>query len=342
MLNEERALKLELKKPNINLEFLDRISPFQPRYPFLAAELSMKNLIMVRMHKEKDQWYLDNYSIKEFSDNIIGRSIFHPDISSRETLSSTFQELSLRMGLKPSKISLVIPDNIVRVSLLSLPEIPRSRKQLMEVIKWKLRKAIPFKIEDAMLSYQVLENGAKYGEKIVLVSLMLHDTIKQYEEVFERNDFKVGLVDLATFNIYNLYRKQMIESGDVGLINGSYNYFTFMILRDGKLIFFRCKNYQVERDLTEDDIGKLLSRELNTSLSYYTEKLGGTGIQMTYFRTVGHDTEKFRSIIEGVGLNSCEMIDPSKVIQFRNSSECDEMTRNQLVPAIGTIVGRRL
>ncbi len=337
-----KPLKLELKKPNINLEFLDRVSPFKPRYPFLAAELNMKSLIMVKMRKEKEHWHLDNYTIKELSDSVIGHSIFHPDITSRETLISAFKELSLKMGLKPSSISIAIPDNIVRVSLLSLPEIPRSRKQLMEVIKWKLRKAIPFKIDEALISYQVLENGAGHGEKVVLVSLMRLDTIRQYEDIFTSNDFKVGLVDLTTFNIYNLYRNQMIDSGDVGLINGSYNYFTFMILRNGKLIFFRCKNYQVERNLSEEKIGKFLSRELNTSLSYYTEKLGGKGLRMTYYRTAEHDTGKFRSIIEKVGLSPCEIIDPSRVIQFKDFSDCDETTRNQLAPAIGTIVGRRL
>ncbi len=335
-------MKLEFKKPNINLEFLDRISPFKPRYPFLAAELNMKNFVIVRMRKEKDKWYLANYSIKELSDNVIGYSIFHPDISSSEVLLSALKELTLKMGLKPSKVSLAIPDNIVRVSLLSLPEIPRSRKQLIEVIKWKLRKAIPFKIEDAKISYQVLENGAKYGEKIVLVSLMLNSTIRQYEDVFRIKDFKVGLVDLATFNIYNLYRKEMLDSGDVGLINGSYNYFTFMIFRDGKLIFFRCKNYQTEKDLPDDEVGKFLARELNTSLSYYAEKLGGKGIKMTYFRTVGYDVERFKSIIERVGMIPHEIIDPTKVIHFGEFSDCDEVTRNQLVPALGTIVGRRL
>ena len=34
--------------------------------------------------------------------------------------------------------------------------------------------------------------------------------------------------------------------------------------------------------------------------------------------------------------------DPSKVIQFQDFSDCDEATRNQLAPVIGTIVGRRL
>jgi type IV pilus assembly protein PilM len=335
-------LKLELKKPNISLEFLDRISPFKPKYPFVAAELNTKALIMVKMRKEKEQWHLADYSIRELPGNVIGQSIFRPEITSREALISAFKEITMKMGLKSTSISIAIPDNIVRVSLLSLPEIPRSRKQLIEVIKWKIRKAIPFKIDDAMISYQVLENGDGFGERVVLVSLMRRETINQYEDIFASNDFKVGLVDCTTFNIYNLYRAQMIDSGDVGLINGSHNYFTFMILRNGKLIFFRCKNYQVEKELSEEEVGKVLSRELNTSLSYYSEKLGGKGFKMTYYRTAGHDAQNFRSIIEKVGLSPCEVIDLSKVIQFQDFSNCDEITRSQLAPAIGTVVGRRL
>ena len=333
-------MKFEFKKPTITLDFLDRISPFQPKYPLFAAELSKKNLVMVSMKKEKGNWNLAGYSIKEIPDDALGGSIFHPEIKEKETIMNAIKESCFKIGFRSAKISLIIPDNIVRVSLMSFQEVPSSRKQLIDMIIWKMKKSIPYKIEETMISYQILKNGDSSRENLVLVSLMPKNILGQYEDLFNDLSVRVGLIDISAFSIYNLFRTRMQSTGDVGIINCSYNYFTFMIVRKGNLLFFRCKNYQASGGALEEGTRKLLKRELNTSLSYYTEKLSGKELEKTYIRSIGCDVASFVSIMEESGLTRYEVLDPSALVHFSGFSECDEEARQKLIPAIGAVLGR--
>lgn len=333
-------MKFEFSKPTINLEFLDRISPFKPRYPLFAAELNRRNLIMVSMKKAKDGWHLGNYAIKEIPENAVGGSIFHPEITSHDELLDSFKDVFFKIGFRSSKLSLIIPDNIVRVALLSFPEIPKSSKQLTEMIMWKMKKSIPYRIEDTAISYQILGNEDQSGERVVLISLIPKNIVRQYEDLFTNMNVRVGLIDLSTFGIYNLFRERIGGSGDVGLINCSYNYFTFMIIRNANLLFVRCKNYQLHGGALEEEKQRVLKRELSTSLSYYTEKLSGKELSMTYIRSIGHDTTKLIQLLKEGGIGTCEVLDPSSIINFSAAPHCDKETQQKLIPAIGAVVGR--
>ncbi len=336
----EVPVKLEFSKPTINLEFLDRISPFKPRYPLFAAELNRKNLTMVSMKRAKDGWQLGNYAIQEIPENAVGGSIFRPEITSQDVLLDSFKDVFFKIGFRSSRLSLVIPDNIVRVALLNFPEIPKSSKQLTDMIMWKMKKSIPYRIEETAISYQILGNEGQSSEKVVLISLIPKNIVRQYEDLLTNMNVRIGLIDLSTFGIYNLFRTRIGDSGDVGLINCSYNYFTFMIIRNGNLLFVRCKNYQLHGGALEEEIQKVLKRELSTSLSYYTEKLSGKELSMTYIRSIGYDTTKLIQLLREGGIGACEVLDPASVINFSIAHDCDEEARQKLIPAIGAVVGR--
>ncbi|MEW5805805.1 MAG: pilus assembly protein PilM [Acidobacteriota bacterium] len=333
-------MKFEFKKPHLSLDFLDRISPFKPSYPVFAAEVSRKYLVLVRMRKEKDGWHLGNYIIKALPEDAVGQSIFHPEIHDREALMKVIKDALFQIGFKTPRLSLVIPDNIVRVSLLNFQEIPSNRRQLMEMIKWKLKRSIPFKLEDANISYQVLGNTANDRERVILVSLMLKSILRQYEELFQEMDMRAGLIDIATFGIHNLYRRAMEEMTDIALLNFSCNYFTFLIFRQGNMMFFRCKNYQAHEGMDEDEVMRSLKRELTTSLSYYSEKLSGKGLEKVYIRSASYPAERIVSLVGEIGLEEYEIIDPSAIVHFDGFPNCDHESKQKLTPAIGAIVGR--
>jgi len=86
----------------------------------------------------------------------VGTSIIRPNLGSPDTIIQKVKDLFDASGTRPGKISLVLPDNLAKVTLLTLPERPGSRKQLTELIRFRLRRAIPFRLDDAVVSYQVL------------------------------------------------------------------------------------------------------------------------------------------------------------------------------------------
>ena len=57
-----------------------------------------------------------------------------------------------RMGSRPKRVALAIPDSVAKVSLLRFEKVPERAHDLDELIRWQVRKAAPFRVEDAQLT----------------------------------------------------------------------------------------------------------------------------------------------------------------------------------------------
>src|SRR5678816_1745589 len=59
-----------------------------------------------------------------------------------------------RAGLRSTRrVALVIPDSVSRVSMLALEQVPAKASDLSQLIRLQLRKAMPFPIDDAVISH---------------------------------------------------------------------------------------------------------------------------------------------------------------------------------------------
>ena len=83
------------------------------------------------------------------------------------------------------------------------------------------------------------------------------------------------------------------NGGDAGLLNCTRNYFSLVIVRDGRLIFFRCKTFAIDEAPQHGPNGVLV-REIASSLSYYREKLAGEAVGKIFVRTVVHAVRRDR------------------------------------------------
>ena len=69
-------------------------------------------------------------------------------------------------------------------------------------MRWQVRKAAPFRIEDAQLSYMPSHKAADGSTEFVVV-MARKDIIREYEAVCEAAGAQAGVVDLTTFNVIN-------------------------------------------------------------------------------------------------------------------------------------------
>src|SRR4029453_8106495 len=150
-------------------------------------------------------------------------------------------------GIRSGKASLLVPDSFARVWLLQVPEIPRGAQHTLALIRWKIKRSIAFRIEDAAISWQVLSRPTGTEPAVLLVGLLQTPIVHGYEKGLADAAFKIGLVDLCSFNLFNAYRpaieKDGVTEADFAVLNATESYFTLMIFRRGNLIFYRCKTH---------------------------------------------------------------------------------------------------
>ena len=89
-----------------------------------------------------------------------------------------------RMSPRPRRVALVLPDSVAKVSLLRFEKVPAKVQDLDQLIRWQIRKAAPFRIEDAQVSWVpgiALAGGGREFSSLVA----RRDIIESYERACE-------------------------------------------------------------------------------------------------------------------------------------------------------------
>src|SRR5271155_573855 len=78
-------------------------------------------------------------------------------------------------------VTLVVPDSAVRVLFLDFDQLPSKAAEVLPVVRFRLKKLLPFDADDAMVSYQVMSNE-KDAVKLLAVA-MPKAVLEEYEAV---------------------------------------------------------------------------------------------------------------------------------------------------------------
>jgi type IV pilus assembly protein PilM len=312
----------------------------RPSWPTVAVEIDRGRLVLTRVRRGRGKPALEAYTIRETPQHHAAASLFRPNLGTPAELSGQLRELFARSGTKPGRISVVLPDNVARVSIVSLPERPAGPRELADVLRFKLRKSVPFRLEDAVISsWPVSSEGPGFD---VLVAIMLRATVEQVEAACDAAGARVGLVDLSTPSVYNLARAELARATaggkDAALLNCAPGYFTLLIARKDRVAFYRCKSY-ANGNGDPGAATATLARELASSLSYYQEKLQGAGIGTVVVRSVAQPLEVILPVLERLGLGDVRQVDASGALDTAAARlKAEDVAA--LSAALGASVGR--
>jgi hypothetical protein len=327
---------------------LKRLDPealleLRPAYPPVAVEVDRGQLTLVRVApRRRARPVLEAFRIQPAPEHAVGSTIFRPNLGSLDELTRQARELFESSGTKPGRVSLILPDNLAKVSIVTLPERPATRRQLREMLRFKLRRSVPFRLEDAAISSWALPGSGP--ELNLLVAVMMRSVVEQYEAAFEAAGARPGLIDLCTPSLFNLARPSLakaVGSGtDAALLNCTRNYFTLMIVRADRVVFFRCKTYAGGDE--DDASGRLavMARELTSSFSYYSEKLEGSGVGTVFVRAVSPGLDEVVPVLERIGVPSIRPIDAAEAIDPSSPRRFEPLDGQRLAPALGAAAGR--
>ncbi len=317
------------------------------KYPPVAMDIGASQLTVVRLSRDKKrkEWSLASHEIVDLPSDLVESEVFRVQVKSQERFSALLTGALARDGAKTSAVSLVLPDHLARVALIPFEQLPKTRRELIEMVRWKMKKAVPFKVEDSVVDYQILPPD---GEKMtaVLAVLMPSSIVDEHDAVFRSQGIHAGLIDLSSFSLMNLYRPiietEVPADRDFMLLNVTSSFFSVMVFRSGRLVLYRCKTFAFEGVRDAEGDYRMMRRELQASLVYYQEKLGGAELAKIYMRIVGHEPGRIAAVFRGEAVASePEGIDPSRLVSMpgRSSAVSPELLQ-QLAPAVGAALGR--
>lgn len=98
--------------------------------------------------------------------------------------------------------ALILPDSAARVSLMDFDQFPRKADEQQNLLRFRLKRTVPFDIDTAILRYQVKPRG---GNKVeVIAAAIAVETLAPYESAFRVAGFHAGFITIAGLSAANL------------------------------------------------------------------------------------------------------------------------------------------
>lgn len=115
-----------------------------------------------------------------------------PNLADRSAVVSALETALGATNAKDRDLTIVVPDAAARVLLLDFDTLPAKRQEAMPVVRFRLRKMVPFDVDTAAVSYQVM--GQKANQLSVLVTVMPADVLAEYEGAVRDAGYNPGAV----------------------------------------------------------------------------------------------------------------------------------------------------
>jgi type IV pilus assembly protein PilM len=259
--------------------------------PDAAVEIAARHVSAATVGRRGGQAVVTAYAVEPLPDAAVVPSLTSQNVHDRALVGAAVAKALDAVG-RPKRVGLVIPDSVAKVSLVRFEQVPPRTQDLAQLIRWQVRKAAPFPIENGQVSFS--ETGTVAGGREFLVTVARRDIVEEYEGLVAAAGAQPGIVDLSTFNVVNAV---LVSSAsfdhDWLLINvGAADQASIAILRGAQIIFFRTRG--AEADGTLADL-------VHQTAMYYEDRLQGGG----FTRAVicgGSGDEMRRSLEQRLGL----------------------------------------
>jgi type IV pilus assembly protein PilM len=157
--------------------------------PRLACEITTKRVIAGRAADRATA--LEVFAARELNDgsvvpNLEGNNI-HDAAAIRSAISGALAPLSGRWR----DVIAVLPDAAVRVLLVEFEALPAKAEERDSVIRFRLKKSLPFDVEQAALSCDIKRAN---GSVQVVAAVCPRDVLNEYESAFRDAGYAPGIV----------------------------------------------------------------------------------------------------------------------------------------------------
>lgn len=123
-------------------------------------------------------------------------SPLHDNVARPDALIERIRALAPPNG-RPRRrtAALILPDYCARVAVLDFDAFPSDPAEQLSLVRFRIKKSIPFDLESARVSYQVQASGKKHQ---VVVAVAALEIVARYEAGFRAAGFEPGLVTTSS------------------------------------------------------------------------------------------------------------------------------------------------
>jgi type IV pilus assembly protein PilM len=302
--------------------------------PPAAIEIAAGRVVGVALDGGRGAWTITAHAVERLPAGAVTPALNGVNVHDTTLVGGAVRAVLERVG-RVRRVALVVPDTAAKVSLVRFEKVPARTQDLDQLIRWQVRKAAPFKPEDAQMSW-VPAGRLPDGGREFVVTLARRDVVESYERVVAAAGAQAGIVDLSTFNLINAVLATGAPAGDWLLVHVAADYASLAIVRGPDLIFFRTRPADAEGDLGD---------VVHQTAMYYEDRLGGgqfSRVILTGAASAGGAAgEIARASLEARLGTHVESLDFRPTAAMRDRITASPELLDALAPALGVLLRER-
>lgn len=179
-----------------------------------------------------------------------------------EAIGAALGRACKKLNANDEDVLLLLPDPVVRVFLHHFEEFPRSAREALPMLRWKLKKSLPFDENEAVLSFM---RQTRQGTGCdVAVAIARQKIVREYETLVESAGLRPGVILSSCLTAVAL--QQGPKPTLLARVSGKS--LTTAIVCEGILQVYRCTELSVPgRELTP----QALLEEIFPVTAYYQD-----------------------------------------------------------------------
>ncbi len=308
---------------------------FAPASPTVAVEIARHRVSAATISFRDGKLAVSAYATEPLPEGAVLPALNATNIPDPKAVASVLRKALERIGARPKRVALAIPDSVAKVSLLKFDKVPERKHDFDELVRWQVRKAAPFRIEDAQLSYVPSLRSADGGSEFIVV-IARKDIVREYESVCDELGAHAGIVDLASFNVINaVLAGASAPADDWLLVHVTQEDATMAILRGEHVVFFR--NRATDGEATLADM-------VHQTAMYYEDRLSGAGFNRVVLAGAaspqvlgGQDVEYLRRALEQRLGTKVDAVDPRHAATLMDRISANAELLDGLAPLVGLL-----
>ena len=207
--------------------------------PRLAVELRPEGVVAARA--DDAQAIVSAVAHATFAEGVLQPGLKSGNVVGRTAVIAAVRKALEAVALKERQTTVVLPDAAVRVLLLDFDALPAKVGEALPIIKFRLKKLLPFDSDEAVVSYQIMSSVR--GMVRVLAVAVPKDVLAEYESVVREAGFEPGAVLPST--LAACAGMGEMEAAAL-LVNAGDTVVTTAIVQGGVLLLHRTVDLQAE------------------------------------------------------------------------------------------------
>jgi len=296
-------------------------------HPPVAVEIASDRISGARFSRTGS---LDGFAVEALPPGAIVPSAVETNVVNPAAVRAAMEAIRERLRVREEEAALLLPDPVIRVFVQHFEQFPRSAKEAVPMLRWKLKKSVPFEAEETLISY--MRQAPREGGVDVVTALGRLRIVREYEAIAEQVGLHAGVVlssSLAAVSLLEDRRPALLAR-----ISGAS--LTTAIVREGVLCGYRCTDLPAQaQQLTP----QMLLEEIYPVAAYYQDTWQ-EGIQSVRVAGLGARLPEFVPQLEKEFHCEVHSLLHTAISEGRVSTEARPLAERELEGLVGWMMQR--